>query len=329
MEKPKQLSYIDQLCLLKLRGITGINMQISGMNNSKSGIKKRKELDKNIHTIKSISYYELKRYAYPFYNRNIEKYKGLDFRELIARYYRDKKFRQEILYAIEDMEVALNTSIAYVLGEKTGAFGYLDFSKWCQVNSKNKFLKNNMMNQFAIEQERLKFLSSLQFKVKKSSMLDIKEYVNNNTQIFPPVWLMVNVLTLGDSIHIIKLMSKRNRENVANNFNCTVKELISWFECLNLIRNICCHNGNLIDFELRTAPIVPEKFKDNLFSTNDGFTKRIAIVIAIIITIMNSINSKYYFGRLRNSINKFVNNDDYEAVRYGFKDSQAMMDLFN
>lgn len=46
MEKPKQLSYIDQLCLLKLRGITGINIQISGMNNSKSGIKKEKNLIK-------------------------------------------------------------------------------------------------------------------------------------------------------------------------------------------------------------------------------------------------------------------------------------------
>lgn len=329
MEKPKQLSYIDQLCLLKLRGITGINIQISGMNNSKSGIKKRKELDKNIHTIKSISYYELKRYAYPFYDENTNKYKGLDFSGLIARYYRDKKLRQEILHAIEDIEVALNTSIAYVLGEKTGAFGYLDFPKWCQVNSRNKFLKDKRMDQFVIEQERLKFLSNLQYKVKKSSMLDIKRYISNNTQIFPPVWLMVNVLTLGDSIHIIKLMSKRNRESVANNFNCSVKELISWFECLNLIRNICCHNGNLIDFELRTAPIVPERFKDNLFSLDDRFTKRIAIVIAIIITIMNSINSKYYFGRLRKSINKFVNKDDYEAVRYGFKDRQAMMDLFN
>ena len=142
---------------------------------------------------------------------------------------------------------------------------------------------------------------------------------------------MINVLTLGDSIHILKLMSKSSRREIASVFGCKTKELINWMECLNLIRNICCHNGNLIDFKLKTTPVIPSEYQDSLYCYHSSrrliYTNRIAVVICIILKLMKAINSKYQFHRLRNSITSFAN-DDAAANIYGFKDKAELEKLF-
>lgn len=331
MNNPKQLKYVDQLCLFKLRGISGIDLQIVDEKDSDAGRHKREEHQRKLHTVKMIGYYELKRYAYPFWDSVAKKYTNLSFSDLVARYYRDKNLRQNVLHAIEDIEIALNAQIAYVLGNKYGPLGYLDFSKWCQRDSKNEYLNNKYMNKFAISEERLKFLTQLQYKIKKSSMVDVRNYLNSSGKIFPPVWIMINVLTLGDSIHILKLMSKASRREIASIFGCKAKELINWMECLNLIRNICCHNGNLIDFKLKTTPAIPSDYQDSLYCSHSSgrllYTNRIAVVICIILKLMETINSKYQFHRLHNSITSFVN-DDASANIYGFKDKNKLEKLF-
>lgn len=322
MEHPKQLNYMDQLCLMKLRGVSGIDLQVIDEQDGDLGRTKRQYLDKQIHTVQMIGYYELKRYAYPFWDENKGRYGNLKFSDLVARYYRDKKLRQNILHAIEDIEIALNAQISYVLGNRYGALGYLDFSKWCQRDSKNPYLNNRYMDKFAISAEQLRFLSSLQFKIRKSSMFDVRNYLETAGKVFPPVWIMINVLTLGDSVHILKLMSKSSKREVAKSFGCNPNELISWMECLNLIRNICCHNGNLIDFRLKTVPVIPEEYRDSLFKRSiknrDVYTDRIAIVVFIILQLMDSINPKYQFYKLRGSLYSFIDNDA-DANKYGFK----------
>lgn len=333
MRYPKQLNYSDQLCLFKLRGISGINLQLVDKKNYVTGEKKREEYKRQLHTVKMVGYYELKRYAYPFWNSSTKRYTNISFSDLVTRYYRDKKLRQNVLHAIEDIEVALNSQISYVLGNKYGPLGYLDFSKWCQRNSKNTYLKRKYMDKFAISKEQLQFLTQLQYKIKKSSMVDVQNYLNYSGKIFPPVWIMINVLTLGDSIHILKLMSKQNKIEISSVFECKPKELISWMECLNLIRNICCHNGNLIDFKLKTPPVIPDKYQDSLYSHTGTsnrtiYTNRIAIVICIILKLMKPINSKYQFARLKNSINSFIKNDAL-AQTYGFKNLQEFKKSFN
>ena len=122
----KQLRFIDQLALLKLRGISGISLRVSNYKSDNSD--SRKKLLKNLNKLSEVGYYTLKNYASPFFNQETGKYERLQFRTLIARYYRDKHFKQATLHAIEDIEVTLNTKIAYLLGEKYGLCPY----NWCK-----------------------------------------------------------------------------------------------------------------------------------------------------------------------------------------------------
>ena len=122
MKKYEQLSYKEQLELFHNRG-----MKFDYSFN---------ELDetlpvylKNIQTISTLGYYQLKDYAYPYFVDG--RYDNVDFAKIVARYYRDKHLRNAVEHAIEDIEATLNTRIAYLLGDKYGPFGYLEFRNWC------------------------------------------------------------------------------------------------------------------------------------------------------------------------------------------------------
>lgn len=327
----KQLRFIDQLALLKLRGIGGISLRVSNFKNDQSN--SRKKVIKELNKLSEVGYYTLKNYASPFYNQETHKYESLRFSTLIARYYRDKHFKQATLHAIEDIEVALNTKIAYLLGSKYGAFGYTNFHLWCQRNGYNSYIKRSM-NKYTLKQEEYDMLQKIVSGAKKSSSKSILEFERNSEEVVPPVWLMVNLLTLGESIWILELMSKSNREAIANEFECSVDELIGWLKCINLIRNICCHNENLIDFKLKTKPSIPEwvKEKEILYSVTqeDGsitYTNAIALPLSIIITLTKTINSKYRLEDLNYSLTKLTPTNRI-ARQYGFKNIKQMHQLF-
>lgn len=327
----KQLRFIDQLALLKLRGISGISLRVSNYKSDNSG--SRKKLLKNLNKLSEVGYYTLKNYASPFFNQETGKYERLHFKTLIARYYRDKHFKQATLHAIEDIEVALNTKIAYLLGEKYGAFGYSNFHLWCQRNGYNPYIKCHM-NKFVLQQEEYDMLKKIVRGASKSSNKSISEFENDVEKVVPPVWLMVNLLTLGESIRILELMSKKNREAIANQFNCKVDELIGWLKCINLIRNICCHNENLIDFRLKTKPSIPRwiQHKDILYyvTQEDGsvqYTNAIALPLVIIITLVKTINSKYRLDDLNKSLSA-LSPTNRIARQYGFESISKMHALF-
>lgn len=323
MKNYKSLRYIDQLALFKLRGIQGISLKV---HNSESNELIR--LNKQLNTISTLGYYNLKNYAEPYLDNSTKNYDNLSFNNLIARYYRDKHLKQAVLHAIEDIETTLNTKIAHVLGEYS-PYGYLDFRVWCQRNSKNKFLKNKYMDKFAIEWEQYNFFKEIIFKVKKSYSADMQIFVNSTDRVYPPIWLLMNELTLGSTVHIYKLMSKKNKRKISNYFGCKSDELVSWLENINLIRNICCHNGTLCDFKLRTKAKVPTEVKEQgiLIKTKGNYTNRLAFQLCVIVKLMSKINPKYSYNDMKKALYSLINNKTTPEY-YGFINKSAIDKLF-
>lgn len=346
MTNKKQLRYIDQLALLKLRGVQGIHLEWS-LYNRNLKIRKREKyyLQRQLIDLSTLGYYQLKDYLYPFKRKN--QFCNISFKGMRERYYQDKRLRQNTLHAIEDIEVTLNTKIAHVLGENSGAYGYLNFGTWCQLNAHNPYFRvrrNNrwrpkFMSKEVIQNEQVKFIKEARIKIIKSRTLDVVRLRKESNTSDIPIWLLMNELTLGNSVHLYKLMNPQLRKIIADYFDCTTDELVSWLECLRLIRNICCHNGNLADLRLKTRPKVPREFLDRkiLYTIpirdHDGrlrrqiITNRIALPLAIIVHLMRCINQKYNFHELDNSIKKLIN-INVTANYYGFSSSQSVDLLF-
>lgn len=255
----------------------------------------------------------------------------MSFSDLVARFYRDKRLRQAFLHAIEDIELTLDTKISHILGRKYGAFGYTNFFNWCQKFESNPYIshkengkrvRGTFMSRSMIRKEQRKFISNSLDKKNKSSSPDMKSFRDTNDENSPaPIWLLVNELTLGESIHIIKLMSKENRKEIAAFFHTKIETLIRWLECINLIRNICCHNGDLADIRLITTPPVPNSCKKYLLSyPGRGYTNRLALPLSVILNLINTVNEKYQVDPIFRSLNNLMG--DTNAKYYGFRSNK-------
>lgn len=263
--------------------------------------------------IKAIGYYKLKALAIP-YEKVV--YTNLTFDQLVNRFYQDKNLRIAIFHAIESIEVFLNRIVSTILGsDKLGPFGYLKFSNWCDIDSFNK-------DKILHKQED--FQKTLLKKVNRSNLPDFKKKKNKNKDGFPTIWLMTDCLTLGDTIRLIKIMSKDNFIKIEKEFNLAKndklnKSLKSWLYCLNFIRNQCAHNESLVDIYLKTAPKQVYAYKDYY---NDE--KTIASVIFIIKYLISKIEPDYNFEGIYNPLKSIINNDKQNAQMLGFENVEAI-----
>ena len=132
---------------------------------------------------------------------------------------------------------------------------------------------------------------------------------------------MVGMLDFGGFVRILKLMDEELRKEVAKYFKLSEYDLIKWLETINLIRNICCHNRNFIDFSLRTKPPLNEKIKSFLYSHSEGkkivYTNKVALPILMIVYLVKAINPRYDIGKLMKSVRKFATSDS-EAQKNRF-----------
>lgn len=275
------------------------------------GISFSKSCEIDAAKIQEIGYYKLKEFAYPFsISDDVDEpqYRGLDFQSLLVRYYQDKNLRIFILHAVEDIEVHLGNSVATILGKKYGAFGYLNFSNWCDRGIKR----------FQVEEKQFYFKKDLLKAVKKSRNHYVNVSANKNDEGFPTVWLLSNVLMFGNIINLISIMSLNNKRALAKIYGCTPDELMSWLRCLLFVRNTCAHNSNLIDLNLRTQPMVPRRYKSKILETESGYSNGLAIVLLIIKSLMNTVNSKYKFGNIYDSLYKIIDHEGTRATSIGF-----------
>ena len=158
-------------------------------------------------------------------------------------------------------------------------------------------------------------------------MQEVREKQKIDGNKYPPVWLMVNSLTFGQVVSLLELMSVKNLTQISKQFSCNNSDLLSWLKCINLVRNICAHNSNIIDIKLRTTPTIKEEWKEALLEYKSGvYSNRIALPILIIFEMMHQINPKYYFEDVVLSLDK-LSRDEQTAKYYGFASLEVVKKL--
>jgi abortive infection bacteriophage resistance protein len=303
---PKSLMYEEQLELFEKRG----------MSIRETDIKK----------IENISYYRLKEFARPLAKTTkksgdiIIDYTGVSFSEVLTRYYQDKNLRIFLLHAIEKIEVSVKTNLAYILGDKYGAFGYLDFSRW---GNRQEF------SRYQMQQKEMRFKRQLLKSVRKlPSFSDAKMKRNQDADGFPTVWLSLNVLTFGEMVSLIEVLSKKNIIDLASKYDCTANEFLSWMKTLHFVRNICSHNSNIIDIAIKTEPLYREEWNDFLFTFDNQQgkkpTNRLAVILAILKHFISIINPKYKWKNIIGSLHSLSDSSDKKSQLLGFKDFDGL-----
>lgn len=282
---------------------------------------KFKDRELCLSKLKSVNYYKLKEFAIPFYKNigGVMKYDDIFLEKIIRRFYQDKNIRISFLYAIEKVELSFKNKLAYILGEKLSAFGYLEFKNWVD---KDEYCKH------FVKYKESQFKKNIKQKLNRTFNPFIKEFYDNYNLEFPPIWLLIEILTFGDALEIYDLMTKKDKIKVANNYNCKTNELKSWLEHLKLIRNMCAHNSGIIDIKLRTIPIIREEWKVNLYCHNGKYTNRIANTLVILKYLLTQINPSFHFGDISKGFHKLIYNKNEHAYLYGLSSANLNF-LFN
>lgn len=250
------------------------------------------ERERNVQTIKKIGYYKLKEFAVLYRGKKEGK---VPFEDLLSRYYYDKALRMGTLHAIEDIEIYFHNCMGELLAKKYGAFGYLRFFNWCDRSiSRDEISKYE--HEFKIKIKRKKY---------KSNLPDLA-ISKNSKDGFPTVWLAMELLMFGELVFIFKNMSPSNKRIISRKFNATPNNLLSWLECLNLIRNICCHNSDLIDIRLKTKPVTPVEYQRSIYSEGTKQTDRVAIALLILKHLMDTIDKKYDYKLINDALCKIM-----------------------
>lgn len=280
-------------------------------------------------TLQYISYYKIKEFSEPYVIQSDEgiKYENIYFEDVISRYYRDKNLRLHILHAIEDIEVALQTQIAFNLGKNTGEYGYLRANNWADIQNFPRRYVTKTQDKII---ERIEY----QIKIAKDNPMSYRELINKldegQNPDYPPVWLAVNLLMFGNLVYMLEIMSRRNKEPIADYFNCSMNELYDWMKMLNLVRNVSAHNSNFIDMHFISRVPIRQEWKEILYLSEEDeniITDRIAVPILLIVYFMKQINPSYRLGKIKGVLENLIPTDE-NAQYYGFRDKNAVRKLF-
>ena len=153
-----------------------------------------KNKTKALERLKHISYYKIKQFSTFFMDNNGNYKQNTSFEAVIQNFYFDKNLRMEFLKCSEKIELSIKNKIAYLLGVKYGAFGYLNFSSWCDRGRPKQEIQN----------EELKFKKKIQKKMKLfSDNSIIKDFViNNPAETYLSIWRLSEVLTFGEALYL-------------------------------------------------------------------------------------------------------------------------------
>ena len=194
-----------------------------------------------------VSYYRLSTYLYPFRMPDQRYKKGTTLDIVWLHYTFDRQLRLLTMDAIERVEVAVRTKLAYHFSHSFGVFAYID-----QINLPDLSVDvhQKWIDELKEEIERSKEPFIVHFNQKYGDM-----------HTMPPLWMAIEVMSFGKTLTMYRGIDYRMKQKISVHYNVSDEILFSWLIALNSVRNICAHHGRLIDRVLGYQPKIPREQK--------------------------------------------------------------------
>ncbi|WP_161786337.1 Abi family protein [Bifidobacterium mongoliense] len=237
-------TYEDQADILFERGLA---LRENSADNSREEI---------ILRLRDVGYYRLSGYWYPFM-RDGKFTEGVTFAMIWRRYTFDRQLRFHVLDAIERVEIFLRDSLAMELAQQSGPFGYQYPQNVPDMN----------------DNEHAQFLGKCLKDFHRSKELFATHFKNayGDSHVFPPIWVIVEMLEFGSLVSLYQGSSRVVRDNIASNLEIPSSILLSWLRTLNDVRNICAHHSRLWNKEFGRVPRIPRDWHSAAFDNRRLF----------------------------------------------------------
>lgn len=192
----------------------------------------------------SVNYYRLTAYWLPFRNPDDTFKPGTTFDVVWNRYVFDRRLRLLVMDAVERIEIAVRTQLAYHHAHSYRAFGYAeDPASLPKLNAA----------------DRIQFIQRVAEETDRSREPFVGHFRSKYGDVHRPlpVWMVTEVMTFGTILTFFRGCSHHVKQNVASHFGVPERVFDSWLLTLNAVRNICAHHGRLWNRELGVKPLIP------------------------------------------------------------------------
>ncbi|HEL2202244.1 TPA: Abi family protein [Streptococcus suis] len=263
------------------------------------------DYQKAYRTLQNVNYYTITGYLFPFKDKDTGHYHpGTSVELAITRYYFDSEMRTILMSLISEAEEMLKTRIAYNIA----------------VHHKDDPLIYTDVNYWKSSKEHQRFMTDFQKSIANNSeVLFVKHHINKYRGQFP-IWVAVNLLTLGNLKYLYKNIPSRDRKNISRELNLSPGTLDSWIDNLRILRNKIAHNMRLYGVSFINTPRW-EKHHTKRHNTNKLFVH--------VLMLRNLLEESPAWETNRAKLVEIMNrySDKIQPIDLGFPDN--WLDLLN
>ena len=222
-----------------------------------------------ITRLKSVNYYRLSGYIYPFRESDTIIRAGTTLDVVWHHYTFDRQLRMVVMDGIERIEVAVRTQLAYLFAHKCGPFSYSEPENLPGLG----------------EEAHERWIDELKQETDRSTEPFIrhfrKQYGDSNSTL--PLWMLVEIMSFGKTLTFFRGVHGELRREIAALYKVPDVVLLSWLTSLNAVRNICAHHGRLWNRVLGYKPKLPNAKKYPEWHTPVSIPQdRVFIILTIV-----------------------------------------------
>ena len=188
----------------------------------------------------NINYYRLSGYLHAFKKNGSECYMdGLTWDKLKRIYDFDRKITHILMYALEDIEETLKTRFSYVVTSE-------------HPDDPIIYLKPSIYREY---EPYIRFLNHFYMAKENNRNLPFVKHHNDNYGGLLPMWVGVELLTMGNLHALYDNLSAKYQKMIAKTYHTGPRQLSSWIENLTYIRNHLAHYMRVYHFNFGRTPL--------------------------------------------------------------------------
>lgn len=256
-------------------------------------------------SLRHIGYYRLSGYMLPFQTpgTNHQFIAGTSFEKITDLYSFDRKLRIIFLDALDRIEIGLRAATTQALCLQYG-------SHWHLIPS--NFLPG--ANHAAL-------LESLKEEIghydpRKRAVQIAHYYSNYDDPPLPPAWMVLEAISFGSLVHIIRKLNAQNLKLVARLVGVPDPALKSWSLSLSYLRNLCAHHERVWNRIHTIKPFITSQHRTDLTPNDKTYAQAV-----VLYTMLGLLSSRATWkGRLSTL---FTEHPDVPAGNMGFPNNWA------
>ncbi|CAM3205047.1 Abi family protein [Streptobacillus felis] len=209
---------------------------------------KFKDKEKAKETLSKLGYFKLKEFSYIYRDENGRYFDGTYFEHFVDNFFLDKKLRLELLSLIEFIEIYLKTKLVRIFGKKD-PYTYLNKDKWVDKNASEQSI-NGIFQKILKKSDKI---------VKKEISVNkkvVSKYIQKYDKNVLPIWVIIEVLTLGEIVEIFNIAYPQKFENIYVNIYKDYNEFLKNLELIKDVRNMAAHNNDVLTEQYSVGNIV-------------------------------------------------------------------------